>query len=56
MWVKPIMKTETVAIYLNFVLCLAWVLYKYFYDGALENIKIEVEVLSDKGTTVRDAV
>lgn len=48
------MKIETVAIYLNFVLCLAWVLYTYFYDGALENIKIEV--LSDKGATVRDAV
>lgn len=36
------------SIYLNFVLCLAWVLYKYFYDEALENIKIEIEVLNDK--------
>lgn len=31
-------------VYLNSVLFLAW--YKYFYDEALENIK--VEVLSDK--------
>lgn len=49
------MKIGTVLVYLNFVLCLVWVLYKYFYDEVLENIKIEIEVLSDKGIKVRDA-
>lgn len=56
MWVKPIMKIGTASVYLNFVLCLAWVLYKYFYDEALEYITIEIEVLSDKGIMVRDVV
>lgn len=50
------MKIGTVSVYLNTVVCLAWVLCKYFYDEALENIKIEIEVLSDKGIIVRDAV
>lgn len=30
------------------ILSLAWVLYVYFYDEALENIKIEIEVLDAK--------
>lgn len=56
MWVKLVMKIGSASVYLNFVLCLAWVLYKYFYDGALENIKIEMEVLSDKGVVARAVV
>lgn len=48
------MKVGMVSVYLNSVVCLAWVLCRYFYDEALENIKIEV--LNDKGILVRDAV
>lgn len=42
------MKIGIVFICLNFVLCLVWVFYKYFYGEVLENIKIGIEVLNDK--------
>lgn len=42
------MKIGTLSIYINFVLCLAQLFYKHLYDEALEDIKMEIEVLNDK--------